>query len=78
MKELQRPKCTSAYAKVQITQLTNYLFKVNNRNIRKRCEICSKLTMKTPELRQGFSVILNNWKRDFPGNNNDDNGNKNI
>ena len=26
-----------------------YLFKVNNRNIRKRCEICSKLTVKTPE-----------------------------
>ena len=23
-----------------------YLFKVNNRNIRKKCEICSKLTMK--------------------------------
>ena len=27
------------------------LFKVNNRNIRKRCEICSKLTIKTPERR---------------------------
>ena len=27
----------------------NYMFKVNNRNIRKRCEICSKLTIKTPE-----------------------------
>ena len=26
-----------------------YLFKVNNKNIRKRCEICSKLTIKTPE-----------------------------
>ena len=25
-----------------------YLFKVNNRNNRKRCEICSKLTIKTP------------------------------
>ena len=24
-----------------------YLFKVNNRNTRKRCEICSKLTGKT-------------------------------
>ena len=29
-----------------------YLFKVNNRNTRKRCEICSKLTIKTPEKRQ--------------------------
>ena len=26
-----------------------YLFKVNNRNTRKRREICSKLTIKTPE-----------------------------
>ena len=25
-----------------------YLFKVNNGNIKKRCEICSKLTIKTP------------------------------
>ena len=29
-----------------------YLFKVNNRNSRKRGEICSKLTTKTPERRQ--------------------------
>ena len=28
-----------------------YLLKVNNRNIRARCEICSKLTIKTPERR---------------------------
>ena len=28
-----------------------YLFKVNNRNTRTRCEICSKLTIKTPERR---------------------------
>ena len=27
------------------------LFKVNNRNTKKRCEICSKLTLKTPERR---------------------------
>ena len=33
------------------SQPTFYLFK-SNRNIRKRCEICSKLTMKTPERRQ--------------------------
>ena len=26
-----------------------YLFKVNNRNTRKRCKICLKLTIKTPE-----------------------------
>ena len=29
-----------------------YLFNVNNRSTRKRCEICSKLTIKTPERRQ--------------------------
>ena len=29
-----------------------YLLKVHNRNIRKRCEICSKLTIKIPERRQ--------------------------
>ena len=28
-----------------------YLFKVNNRNTRKRCKICSKLTINTPERR---------------------------
>ena len=30
----------------------NYMFKANNRNTRARCEICSKLTIKTPERRQ--------------------------
>ena len=29
----------------------NYMFKVNNRNTRTRCEICSKLTIKIPERR---------------------------
>ena len=29
----------------------NYMFKVNNRNTRRRCEICSKLIIKTPEQR---------------------------
>ena len=27
-----------------------YLFKVNNKNTRKSCEICSKFTLKTPEI----------------------------
>ena len=30
----------------------NYMFKVNNRNTRTRCETCSKLTVKIPERRQ--------------------------
>ena len=38
-----------------------YLFKVNNRNIRTRCEICSKLTIKTPGrrhwLRSGVFIV---------------------
>ena len=29
-----------------------YLRKVNNRNTRTRCDVCSKLTIKTPEQRQ--------------------------
>ena len=29
----------------------NCMFKVNNRNTRTRCEICPKLTIKTPERR---------------------------
>ena len=29
----------------------NDMFNANNRNTRKRCEICSKLTIKTPESR---------------------------
>ena len=33
-----------------------YLFKVNNRNTRTRCEICSKLTIKTPE-RRHWAVV---------------------
>ena len=33
-------------------QANIYLLKVNNRNTKKRCEICSKLTIKTPERRQ--------------------------
>ena len=32
-----------------------YLVKVNNRNTRTRCEICSKLTIKTPEPRQCYN-----------------------
>ena len=36
-----------------------YLFKVNNKNARTRCEICSKLTMKIPERRQSLLLTLN-------------------
>ena len=41
-----------------------YLVKVNNRNTIKRCEICSKLTIKTPEQRQWscFGVFIVNFE----------------
>ena len=34
--------------------VTIYLFKIKNRNTRKKCEICSKSTTKTPERRWCF------------------------
>ena len=34
-------------------QANIYLFKVNQRDTRKKCVICSKLTIKTPERRYG-------------------------
>ena len=42
-----------------------YLFKFNNRNIRTMCEICSKLTVKTPELRHWprSGVLIVNFER---------------
>ena len=36
----------------------NYMFKVNNRNTRTRCEICSKLTIKIPERRRVVTCIF--------------------
>ena len=41
-----------------------YLLKVNIRNIRTRCEICSKLTIKTPEQRQRCrsGVLIDNFE----------------
>ena len=39
-----------------------YLFKVNNRNTRKRREICSKLTIKTPKRRQHSGVFIVNFE----------------
>ena len=48
-----------------------YLFKVNNRNIRKRCEICSKLTIEAPEQHQYFtpysSVSIFNFEHVIAG-----------
>ena len=35
--------------KISMLLSSPILAQVNNRNIRKRCETCSKLTIKTPE-----------------------------
>ena len=39
-----------------------YLLKVNNRNTRASCEICSELTVKTPERRHCFRVSIVNFE----------------
>ena len=42
-----------------IYQANIYLLKVNDRDTRKRCEICSKLTIKSPEWRHWrYSVVF--------------------
>ena len=37
---------------MQSYSANNYMFKINNRNTRKNCEICSELTIKIPEWHQ--------------------------
>ena len=41
---------SSIFSKTNLANI--YLSKVNNKDTRKKCEICSKLTLKTPERRQ--------------------------
>ena len=48
---LTNSKKTVAFTKKWHIINSIYLFKVNNRNTRTRCEICSKLRIKTPERR---------------------------
>ena len=42
----------------------NYLLKVNNRNTRTRCKLCSKLTIETPERShwRRFGAFIVNYK----------------
>ena len=40
------------YTSIPAFPFGNYMFKVNNRNTRTRCEVYSKLTIETVELRQ--------------------------
>ena len=44
----------------------NYMFKVNNRNTRIRCKLCSKLKIKTPERHQvSLLLTLNKFQTFF-------------
>ena len=43
--------CNKNLSDISFCPASIYLFKVKNRNSRKRCEICSKLTIKTLERR---------------------------
>ena len=49
---LFRMKKTQSINKNKVYPAGIYMFKVNNRSTRTRCDICSKLTIKTPERRQ--------------------------
>ena len=42
-----------------------YLFKVNNKNTRIRCEICSKLIMKALEWHLFLVFLFLNWRKSF-------------
>ena len=60
-KVLQRKR----FERIYIYPAGNYMFKVNNRNTRTRCETCSKLTIKTPERRHWrhrYGVFIVNLK----------------
>ena len=49
-----RPRYGHKYTKYKMCfsiPAGNCMFEINNRNTRTRCEICSKLTIKTPERR---------------------------
>ena len=43
--------CSLSNLNIWRNPVCNYIFKVNNRNTRIRCEISSKLIIKTPERR---------------------------
>ena len=55
---------TKKYGNIEIYPPNNYLFKTNNKNTKKRCKICLKSTIKTPErlLWRYSGVILANFE----------------
>ena len=56
-----KPTVASCFGKYPVNI---YLFKINNRNTRKRCQKCLKLTIKTPERRHWyhFGVFIVNFE----------------
>ena len=55
---LELPNASQLLIQLNPDPVDNYMFKVNNRNTRTRCGICSKLTIKTPERRSIILVYL--------------------
>ena len=51
--------------RIILIQAGNYMFKVNDRNTGKKCEICLKLKLKKPERRQWLrsSVFIVNFEQ---------------
>ena len=50
-------KLSSSCDKKYTHPITIHLFKVNNSNTRRKCELCSKLTIKTPERCCGVFIV---------------------
>ena len=61
---MERNRCEAFANVLQNYLVSNYPLKVDNRNSRTRCEICSKLSIKTPERCQWRSSIsINNFEQ---------------
>ena len=57
MEKRKRKTATSFTDFLEINNpVDNYMFKINNRNTKTTCEICSKLTVKTPERRSSIGT----------------------
>ena len=68
-RKLRRNLCSLKWLKCNLKHDSSFaagncMFKVNNRNIRTRCEICSELTIKTLERRQWhrYGVFIVNFE----------------
>ena len=59
MKKVSLENLEKSKLNINAYQANIYLFKVSNRSTRKRCEIFSNLTIKTPERRRSVVFIVN-------------------